>query len=126
MAKIKDSGQRSEFKTGAVRDIQSGKGRYDLVPPEAIRRVAKIFEGGAEKYGGNNWRKGIPMHCFMNSGKRHLDKYIEGWKDEDHLAMACWNLMAAIATEEMVAKGLLDEEIMDIPNYMPEGAEELF
>lgn len=29
---IKDSGSRREFDTGAVRDIQHGKGRYDLLP----------------------------------------------------------------------------------------------
>lgn len=29
---IKDSGERREFKTGAVRDIQKGKGRCDLLP----------------------------------------------------------------------------------------------
>lgn len=30
--KIKDSGARREFETGAVRDIQEGKGRCDLMP----------------------------------------------------------------------------------------------
>ena len=29
---IKDSGERREFTTGAVRDIQEGKGRCDLLP----------------------------------------------------------------------------------------------
>lgn len=29
---IKDSGNRTEFESGAVRDIQSGKGRCDLLP----------------------------------------------------------------------------------------------
>lgn len=29
---IKDSGNRTEFSTGAVRDIQEGKGRCDLLP----------------------------------------------------------------------------------------------
>ena len=29
---IKDSGSRTEFATGAVRDIQEGKGRCDLMP----------------------------------------------------------------------------------------------
>lgn len=29
---IKDSGNRTEFETGAVRDIQQGKGRFDLMP----------------------------------------------------------------------------------------------
>lgn len=29
---IKDSGNRTEFSTGAVRDVQEGKGRCDLLP----------------------------------------------------------------------------------------------
>lgn len=32
MAELKDSGNRREFETGAVRDMQEGKGRMDLVP----------------------------------------------------------------------------------------------
>ena len=37
---IKDSGERREFETGAVRDIQEGKGRCDLLPLDV---VAKYF-----------------------------------------------------------------------------------
>lgn len=33
---IKDSGTRREFETGAVRDIQEGKGRCDLLPLDAV------------------------------------------------------------------------------------------
>lgn len=33
---IKDSGERREFSTGAVRDIQTGKGRCDLMPLDVV------------------------------------------------------------------------------------------
>jgi hypothetical protein len=36
VSSIKDSGQRTEFETGAVRDIQEGKGRCDLMPMDVI------------------------------------------------------------------------------------------
>lgn len=36
---IKDSGERTEFDTGAVRDIQEGKGRCDLMPLEVVADV---------------------------------------------------------------------------------------
>ena len=39
---IKDSGNRTEFETGAVRDIQEGKGRCDLLPFDV---VAMFIEG---------------------------------------------------------------------------------
>lgn len=36
---IKDSGERREFATGAVRDIQEGKGRCDLLPLDVAARM---------------------------------------------------------------------------------------
>lgn len=41
MAVLKDSGDRTEFSTGAVRDLGSGKGRFDLVP---LSVLARMFE----------------------------------------------------------------------------------
>lgn len=38
---IKDSGKRREFDTGAVRDIQEGKGRCDLLPLDIVSRLLK-------------------------------------------------------------------------------------
>lgn len=43
---IKDSGERTEFGTGAVRDMHSGKGRMDLLPWEALVEVSKHCEEG--------------------------------------------------------------------------------
>ena len=40
---IKDSGCRREFDTGAVRDIQEGKGRCDLLPLNEVS--AMMFDG---------------------------------------------------------------------------------
>lgn len=36
---IQDSGERREFESGAVRDIQEGKGRCDLLPLEEVGDV---------------------------------------------------------------------------------------
>ena len=36
---IKDSGTRREFDTGAVRDIQEGKGRCDLLPLDVVAEI---------------------------------------------------------------------------------------
>lgn len=53
---IKDSGDRTEFESGAVRDCVEGKGRCDLVPIgafcEATRSVDDILGklGGFQKY----------------------------------------------------------------------------
>lgn len=36
MSEIKDSGNRRQFSSGAVRDIAEGKGRMDLMPLDII------------------------------------------------------------------------------------------
>ena len=139
---IKDSGERREFKTGAVRDIQVGKGRCDLMPLDVVTRcmgvdsylihniarfletnktshlvsvlkrfalleydgsvetmfleVAKHFEEGAKKYGENNWQKGLPTNCYIDSAIRHYLKYKRGDKDEPHERAFVWNIMCCI------------------------------
>lgn len=114
---IKDSGKRQQFNTGAVRDAQSGKGRYDLLPMRAIARLARHFEAGAKKYGDRNWEKGIPISRYMDSGMRHLCKYMQGERDEDHLAACAWNIMCAMDTEERILKdNILEKKLYDIPN----------
>lgn len=146
---IKDSGDRTKFETGAVRDMRSGKGRFDLVPLEIMARmfdrqdgksgvmdflvyfmntnqthfllkaldrfaldtygktekeayatmfleVAKHFEEGALKYGPDNWRRGIPTWCYIDSAIRHYMKWTRGDKDEAHDKAFVWNLMCCI------------------------------
>ncbi len=115
MQKFKDSGSRSHFLTGAVRDAQEGKGRMDLMPVRAIFEVAKVMEEGARKYAARNWEKGIPLHRFIDSGLRHTMKHLRGDRDEPHLAMGCWNLLCAIDTQMRIEEGLLPESLNDLP-----------
>ena len=96
---IKDSGNRRSFDTGAVRDLETGKGRMDLIPWNAIIEVSKHCEAGAKKYGENNIDKGIPISSLMDSAARHLAKYIAGHDDEEHLKAAAWNILWALEFE---------------------------
>lgn len=138
MAEILDSGTRREFETGAVRDIQEGKGRCDLMPLDVVGEylhddvlkfvsdfkesgdpknlffalaciefndpyslmleVSKHFEDGAKKYGENNWQKGIPTHCYIDSAVRHYLKYNRGDVNERHDRAFVWNLLCCIWT----------------------------
>lgn len=109
---IKDSGDRTQFDSGAVRDMHAGKGRYDLLPWCVIDRLAKHYEAGALKYSDRNWEKGIPAHSFADSAMRHFCKYMDGWDDEDHLIAAIWNLCGLAWTE------VKRPEMMDIPARM--------
>ena len=108
-----------EFETGAVRDC-GGKGRMDLLPMCALIRVAKHMEDaiavgpktGKPHYPERNWEKGLPMHSMLDSGMRHLMKYMDGWDDEDHLCAAATNLLMAMWMEEK------KPEQQDIPSRM--------
>ena len=106
---IRDSGDRTEFESGAVRDMHEGKGRCDLLPMCVLLRLAKHYEAGAKKYKERNWEQGIPAHSFVDSALRHIFKYMDGWEDEDHLISAIWNLCGLAWTEEK------RPECMDIP-----------
>ena len=136
---IKDSGNRRQFETGAVRDIQEGKGRCDLLPMRVVAtylhnrtlnaiadfqetgdvkhldaalnysdcfgnrltlilEVSKHFEEGCQKYGENNWQKGIPTHCYIDSAVRHYLKYLRGDNDEPHDRAFAWNILCCMWT----------------------------
>ena len=107
---IKDSGNRRGFESGAVRDMAEGKGRCDLLPACAILRLSKHYENGAKKYEDRNWERGIPISVMIDSGMRHLLKYMDGQTDEDHLVAAAWNIMGAMWMEEK------RPELQDIPS----------
>ena len=107
---IKDSGERTTFETGAVRDMHEGKGDMVSLPNSAILRLSKHYESGAKKYGRWNYTKGIPVSSFLDSALRHIFKYLDGWDDEDHMSAAAFNILGAM---EMEAK---HKELIDIPN----------
>ena len=100
MAELKDSGERRQFDTGAVRDMADGKGDMFSLPAAAILRLSKHYERGAKKYSRLNYQKGIPISSFMDSALRHIFKYLDGWDDEDHLSAAAFNILGAIQMEE--------------------------
>ena len=81
---IKDSGERTEFQTGAVRDVQYGKGRCDLLPLDVVSEFVPE-EGGADdilRCIGDFQGCGLELYL-----KIALDKFLEnaeqyaGWAD---------------------------------------------
>jgi cytochrome c peroxidase len=111
---VKDSGQRRQFETGAVRDAAEGKGFFHCLPFEALEAAAKLYEAGAKKYGKNNWQKGMPLSVFLDSLLRHALKLANGWKDEDHAAAVCFNVFAFIWTAAKVKSGELPKSLDDV------------
>lgn len=109
---VKDSGKREKFTTGMVRDVRTGKGRFDLISPIALRRLAVVYEKGAVKYEARNWENGAPISRFMDSALRHLNNHIEGRRDEDNLGMAAWNIFCMLHFDET------RPDLNDLPSYI--------
>ena len=106
---IKDSGNRTEFETGAVRDMHENKGDMASIPWESILRRSRHYENGAKKYSRWNFRKGIPVSSFIDSACRHLAKYQCGYDEEDHLSAAAFNILGAMLMENTMP------EMQDLP-----------
>ena len=94
------SKKNRQFKTGAQRDEDFGKLRMSLVPTEPLARVMKRYLDGAEKYGTNNWTKGMPLSVYYDSAMRHIQSWWLEEDGEDHAAAAVWNLLCAMWTED--------------------------
>ena len=103
----KDSGKRHVEITGALRDTNEGKGRFDLIPALPLKRLAQLYQRGAAKYGDNNWRKGINLPRYIDSAMRHINDFQAGERAEDHLIAAAWNLFSYVWTEAEIAAGRL-------------------
>jgi len=111
---VADSGKREEFDTGARRDTREGKGRFDLISPIGLRRLALHYENGAKKYGDDNWQKGMPLKRFIDSMLRHLNGYLEGDREEDHMAAVAWNAFSFMHISEKIASGAMPDALNDV------------
>lgn len=103
----KDSGQRVEFSTGMVRDVQTDKPRYDLVDMSMLTRWAEIMARGAAKYGEENWRKAETeeeLRRFKASALRHMVQWFMDDRTEDHGAAVFFNISGAEMVRSKLSK----------------------
>lgn len=89
---IKDSGNRRKFETGAVRDIQEGKGRCDLLP---LLEIATFTEDGSLVLDA--------IDCFIREG------------DELGLVLALKNFCTSVGWDAYTAS-------LEIAKHYEEGA----
>lgn len=73
--------------------------RFDLLPPEAMIELARIYTIGAIKYEDNNWRKGMNYSKCFGALYRHLLKFQSGQTVDPetgchHMAQVAWNAIA--------------------------------
>jgi uncharacterized HAD superfamily protein len=105
-----------------ARRYTEGKLRYELIPHNFLKELAKVYTIGADKYtikdndgnitddGADNWRKGLSWKQTLGAIYRHLEKFKQGEDfDNDypkeyldkygpsyHLANAAWGIAALL------------------------------
>lgn len=98
--------------TGATRSKEADGVRYDLIPHRGLRRVAETSHEGANKYAPHNYKKGFNWSVMLNHAMTHIEQWRSGDSSEDHLAHACWNLLALMDYET------IHPELNDIPERL--------
>lgn len=97
----KDSGERQQWSSGMMRDVQKGKPRFALMwtklqpyEDQMLTRYARLLARGAEKYDDRNWEEGSgqeELDYAYESLSRHVAQLICGERDEDHAAAVWFN-----------------------------------
>lgn len=75
--------------------------RYDLIPAEPLRLLARHYGRGAEKYAERNWERGYGWHLSYSALNRHLWAF---WNGEDtdeetgspHMVAVAWHAFALL------------------------------
>lgn len=122
--KLKDSGTRVTYSTGAKKEaMDPEKGRYDLIPPEALHALAVHYARGALKYSeedptGRNWELGIPLSRCFDSLLRHAMQARAGQTDEQHIVAVMFWAFAIYTYLIRIKEGKLPENLIDIPEIM--------
>ena len=91
----------------------SGKLRYDLLPP-SLAEVANVFTIGAHKYGDRNWEKGLSWSRVFAAMMRHAWAWWWGEKldpedKQHHLASVAWAALV-LMQYEVTNSGFDDRE----------------
>jgi hypothetical protein len=68
--------QRKQNTVGVKHD--QGKPRLGLISSIATTKKAEVMSIGAEKYGVDNWRKGIAWSRVIDALMRHINAYNSG------------------------------------------------
>ena len=77
------------------RKDDSGKLRFDLIPPHALEELAKVYSIGASKYEPYNWLKGLNWSRVYAAMQRHLHAWrlgeeIDPDNGQSHLSAVMW------------------------------------
>jgi hypothetical protein len=105
------------FETGAVRDSTKGKPIIDCLKGYTRQRFGYHMAIGAEKYGRNNWEKGMPDESYLESLDRHLAAFMDGDRSEDHLSAIIFGCQGLMMNEK--ARGVKSNYYYDLVTSKP-------
>lgn len=112
---------KDTYPSGAARSAAAGRGRFDLIPYEAMMSLAKRYEMGAERFGDRNWERGQPLSRLLSSLRRHAHQIGYDYT-EDHAGAVLWNAAAFVTMVERMRVGILPKELDDIGYFINEQA----
>lgn len=105
------------------------KPRMDLLPPDALVDIAKVFTAGANKYSDRNWERGLDWGRIYGALQRHLNAFWSGEDIDDewgynHLAHAgCCMLMLLASYKRKIGK---DDRLVSTEENLHRIEEQLF
>ena len=106
----------------------AGNGRFDLLPPGAERRVARVYERDAQQFGARDWERGdVPLSEFLNIARHAIARLHEGDTSDDWPARIVWAMYGFMTIQAKVAAGHLPAQLADValPDshiFLPPGA----
>lgn len=104
---VKDSGKRTQFESGMVRDVATDKTNVALVfDGPMFWRWAVHLTKGAVKYAKRNWMQASgaeELERFRESAARHFIQWYRGDVDEDHAAAVMFNINGVEYVRERLA-----------------------
>lgn len=98
---IKDTGDRTEFETGAVRDMHEGKGRCDLLPLGVVAKLYNTIFGSAD----GTHKVLLNISYFINCGD----------------VGGLYNALQSFVRDEGAFDGIADM-ILEVAKHFEEGA----
>jgi hypothetical protein len=113
---------KTEFSTGATRSDATNRGRFDLIPYEAMLSLARRYELGADRFGDRNWEKGQPLSRLLSSMRRHAFQTGQDFS-EDHIGAVMWNAAAFATMVARMEAGTLPKTLDDIGYFSKQEAQ---
>ena len=97
---------RSVSSTGGEKGTKDE--RFDLLPAEALAKVARHYGVGAQKYAAHNWRRGYEWSKSYAALQRHANAF---WGGEDVDEETGSPHMAAVAFHALALLTFMDEQV---------------